>query len=263
MIVEQIYATNKPRQNVWCKSSELQASETSGAYEFVDAAAAAKLGDGARIIVIDWPLTMLFWDKTAGVAYNWSDAESGGKLTTLVATANDTYTPPSGYDGFSSVEVDIQPALESLEATANDTYTPGDGYDGFSEVVVNVPNPNSRETAGGTVAAPWGTVVPAGLYAALSTGAASATLTIGANQTLGTPEVQLIAMAQGASTIAFSSINGLDATLADCNVADLAYDSTDGSLTKAMMLTGGAISDMTAAATLLETYLVVIWHPMS
>lgn len=31
----------------------------------------------------------------------------GGSLTTLTATANGTYTPPSGYDGYSSVTVAI------------------------------------------------------------------------------------------------------------------------------------------------------------
>lgn len=37
-----------------------------------------------------------------------------------------------------SVNVNVQPALETLTATENGTYTPGTGKAGFSSVVVNV-----------------------------------------------------------------------------------------------------------------------------
>ena len=64
-------------------------------------------------------------------------------LTTQTITTNNTYYPPNGYDGFSSVTVNVPstiPSLQTLTITSNNTYYPNSGYDGFSSVTVNVPS---------------------------------------------------------------------------------------------------------------------------
>ena len=65
------------------------------------------------------------------------------QLTELTVIANGNYLPPAGYDGFSSVEVEVpsvEPVLSSLSVTSNGTYTPPTGVDGYNEVAVNVPS---------------------------------------------------------------------------------------------------------------------------
>lgn len=60
-------------------------------------------------------------------------------LGSATINANGTYAASSeGYKGFSSVNVNVQPTLESKTINANGTYTPDTGFDGFSSVVVNV-----------------------------------------------------------------------------------------------------------------------------
>ena len=56
-----------------------------------------------------------------------------------------TYLPDEGYDGFSSVTVNVsidQPVFQALTVTENGTYSPDNGYDGFSSVTVAVPAPD-------------------------------------------------------------------------------------------------------------------------
>ena len=71
-----------------------------------------------------------------------------GEITTSFVTvplnvsANGTYTPGQGVDGYSQVNVNVpspQFVTESLSVSANGTYTPGQGVDGYSQVVVDVP----------------------------------------------------------------------------------------------------------------------------
>ena len=64
-------------------------------------------------------------------------------LQLLTATANGTYTPATGYDGFSRVTVSVpEPTLIQKRLTQNGVYDPGDdNADGFSEVTVAVPVP--------------------------------------------------------------------------------------------------------------------------
>ena len=60
-------------------------------------------------------------------------------LGSATINANGTYAASSeGYKGFSSVNVNVQPRLQSKTVNTNGTYTPGAGYYGFSSVVVNV-----------------------------------------------------------------------------------------------------------------------------
>lgn len=64
-------------------------------------------------------------------------------MRVLRVTQNGTYTsgvlPYTDVKAFLSVEVDVQPNLQHLTVAKNGTYTPDTGYDGFSEVVINVP----------------------------------------------------------------------------------------------------------------------------
>lgn len=63
-------------------------------------------------------------------------------LESLTVTANGSYTPAEGVDGFSDVTVNVPeriPVTESLTATENGTYEPTEGIDGYNRVVVNVP----------------------------------------------------------------------------------------------------------------------------
>lgn len=60
-------------------------------------------------------------------------------LDTLNVSANGTYTPPTGTDGYDEVNVSVPGAtLQSKTITENGTYTPGVGVDGYNEVIVNV-----------------------------------------------------------------------------------------------------------------------------
>lgn len=80
-------------------------------------------------------------------------------LTTLNATANDTYTPTAPVQGYSSVTVNVPaPQLTTLNATTNNTFTPSSPYVGYSEVTVNV-SPSLQDktvTQNGTVTADQG-----------------------------------------------------------------------------------------------------------
>ena len=60
---------------------------------------------------------------------------------TLATSENGTFLPSSGNVGFSSVTVDVEPALESLSVTENGLYLPDTGVDGFDRVSVDVPIP--------------------------------------------------------------------------------------------------------------------------
>lgn len=63
-------------------------------------------------------------------------------LEALTATANGSYRPESGVDGWDRVTVAVperQPITEPLSVTANGQYTPSEGVDGFSDVTVSVP----------------------------------------------------------------------------------------------------------------------------
>ena len=64
-------------------------------------------------------------------------------LQLLTATANGTYTPATGYDGFSQVMVAVPtPTLSQKSVIQNGVYDPGDdNADGFSKVTVAVPVP--------------------------------------------------------------------------------------------------------------------------
>ena len=86
-------------------------------------------------------------------SYNITGEFNGGVITvdvpapqfvteTLNVSANGTYNPGEGVDGYSQVVVDVpapQFVTETLNVSANGTYNPGQGVDGYSKVVVDVP----------------------------------------------------------------------------------------------------------------------------
>lgn len=70
------------------------------------------------------------------------DVQGGGQavIQPLTVTANGTYTVPSGVDGFNPIIVQVVPNLQNKSITANGTYTADSGYDGLGTVDVNVPS---------------------------------------------------------------------------------------------------------------------------
>lgn len=66
------------------------------------------------------------------------------KGQTKTITANGTYTPDSGYNGFTSVTVNVNTVKnQDKTITANGTYTPDAGYTGFGKVTVNINTVNN------------------------------------------------------------------------------------------------------------------------
>lgn len=65
--------------------------------------------------------------------------QTQGTYAQKTITENGTYDPSDdGVDAYSSVTANVQPTLQSKTATENGTVTPDSGYDGLSSVVVNV-----------------------------------------------------------------------------------------------------------------------------
>lgn len=61
----------------------------------------------------------------------------------LSVTANGTYTPPDGVDGYAPVDVSVPiptPVLKTLNVTQNGTYNAPSGIDGYNTIKVNVPS---------------------------------------------------------------------------------------------------------------------------
>lgn len=78
---------------------------------------------------------------------------TGGDLGTKNISANGTYNASSdGYDGYSSVTVNVQPNVGTKSISSNGTYNASsDNYDGYSSVNVNVPNSYSASDEGKVV----------------------------------------------------------------------------------------------------------------
>lgn len=84
---------------------------------------------------------------TVNASDAYQDGYTEGRKSTAVLqtksiTTNGTKTPDSGYDGFSSVTVNVPQTTAKLQTktfTTNGTKTPESGFDGFSSVTVNVP----------------------------------------------------------------------------------------------------------------------------
>ena len=67
-------------------------------------------------------------------------------LRPLSVSENGQYSP-DGFDGYSEVTVDVEPALGSLLVTENGLYLPTAGVDGYDRVNVDVPTLNLNEIA--------------------------------------------------------------------------------------------------------------------
>ena len=72
-------------------------------------------------------------DKVRKIPYPQTD--------TITITANGTYSAPTGIDGYSKVDVNVEPTLESITIIENGTYTPQENIDGYNEIIVNTPVP--------------------------------------------------------------------------------------------------------------------------
>lgn len=60
-------------------------------------------------------------------------------LKSIKITKNNTYTPPTGVDGYNKITVNVEGAnLEYLDIYDNGIYSPSEGFDGFSSVNVQV-----------------------------------------------------------------------------------------------------------------------------
>ena len=68
--------------------------------------------------------------------------ERGAVIESITVHENGVYTPQEGVDGFSPVEVEVNPLIQPLVVTSNGIYTAPEGVDGYSPVSVNVPAPN-------------------------------------------------------------------------------------------------------------------------
>ena len=69
------------------------------------------------------------------------DVQGGGQavIQPLTITANGTYTVPAGVDGFNPIVVQVVPKLQDKTITTNGTYTADSGYDGLRQVIVDTP----------------------------------------------------------------------------------------------------------------------------
>lgn len=79
---------------------------------------------------------------------------------------NETYTPDQMATAIAEIGVAV---LQTKTTTQNGTVTPDAGYDGLSSVTVNVSgNPNYVETIEGTLANPWGDYTASELFSEAS-----------------------------------------------------------------------------------------------
>ena len=86
-------------------------------------------------------------DDDHKISIAFEDAGGGGSAVLIekTVTENGVYNASSDEaDGYSSVNVEVEPSLTTKNITENDTYIAADdGVDGYSSVTVNVPAPVS------------------------------------------------------------------------------------------------------------------------
>lgn len=101
--------------------------------------------DGYSAITVNVPSTG-YTEQDLQNAYNSGATDQKAKLTAITATTNGTYERT---DGYSKVVVNVDTGetfqTQTLEVLENGTYVPDSGYDGFSSVVVNVPINNTAK----------------------------------------------------------------------------------------------------------------------
>ena len=79
------------------------------------------------------------YDTTNNNSVEVNVSGGGGTLISKTITQNGVYNASAdAADGYSEVTVNVTPNLQSKTATQNGTVTPDQGYDGLSSVVVNV-----------------------------------------------------------------------------------------------------------------------------
>lgn len=159
------------------------------------------------------------------------------------------------------------PVLETLTVTANDTYRPETGVDGFNEVIVNVPSiQNSIETITSTLSAPFGNMSESQimeLVPLVADGTVTCTLRFDATA-IGMGTGTLISQPGGAvatvGRLFFEGIStaGIDVT----NWQALAFVTLVDTVQSAYLLSAGAVMDMSAYLSRVPSVLEIFYHPM-
>lgn len=197
---------------------------------------------------------------------------SAPALETLTVTANGTYTPDAGVDGFDEVEVNVPNSYGASDEgkvvnngalvaqTAHAPVTANGTIDTTlnNSVPVNVPNPNYVETISGTLGNPWGNEFSRLLPLLRNANDATVTMVVNAGGSL-TRRVYAYTESDLTEYIASAALGG-----SDLNVWEWALYEGDGTY-----IANGSShetgSGRFATATLSEssaTTLTIIHHPL-
>lgn len=202
--------------------------------------------------------------------------QGGGSVTVveLDVSANDTYTAPEG-KAYSPVVVDVPNTYvdgdegrvvvngelvaqtEDYEITADDTYDTTT----IKSVIVNVGGPAVEVVVkSGTLADPFGGLYASQIATAIRGKNATVYLTLDASALGISAPLQLIGNPYKRSTLSFYAVDGVSASSTNCT--EVAYSTSDNSLTEAAGLMAGNYMDVSAYAALVPSTLTYVSHPL-
>ena len=198
------------------------------------------------------------------------------KSVTITSNQNATVEPDDGYDAMSQVEIDVDVPNtydssdegkvvyngDLVEQTVNYEITEDDTYDTttISSVVVNVGTPVEVEVITGTLADPFGGMYAASIATAIRAKNATVYLELDASAIGVATPLKLIGNPYNLSTLSFYAVYGVSANGTNCT--EVAYLTSDNSLTEAVGLMGGQYMDVSAYATLVTSKLTYVTHPL-
>lgn len=204
------------------------------------------------------------------------DKITGGSVTVveLDVSANDTYTAPEG-TAYSPVVVDVPNTYDEgdedmvvrngeLVAQTEDYEITADGTHDtttIKSVIVNAGGPAVEVTVKfGTLADPFGVLSASQIATAIRGKNATVYLTLDASA-LGIPApLQLIGNPYNPSALSFYAVGGVSASSTNCT--EVAYSTSDNSLTEAAGLMAGNYMDVSAYAALVPSTLTYVSHPL-